>query len=77
MGEPRFEDQMRRLEEIVGRIESGEVGLDDSLELCQEASGLVKALRRKLSEAELKVEELSRDAGGELKLMKEEKREGE
>jgi exodeoxyribonuclease VII small subunit len=68
MARPRFEDQMRRLEEIVERIESGEVGLDDSINLCEEASGLVKALKKKLSEAELKVQELSKDSEGELKL---------
>jgi exodeoxyribonuclease VII small subunit len=68
MAELRFEEQMKRLEEIVLKIESGDVGLDDSIELCQEASGLVTALKKKLSEAELKVRELSRDSDGELKL---------
>ena len=68
MSELKFEDQMKKLEEIVVKIESGEVGLDDSIELCQEASELVKALKKKLSEAELKVRELSRDADGGLKL---------
>lgn len=68
MAELKFEDQMKRLEEIVLKIESGDVGLDDSIELCQEASELVTALKKKLSDAELKVKELSRDSDGELKL---------
>jgi len=72
MKELKFEEQMKRLEEIVGKIESGEVGLDDSIELCQEASGLVKALKKKLSEAELKVQELSKDSDGELGLSEDE-----
>lgn len=59
MDEPRFEEQMKRLEDIVAKIESGDVGLDDSIELCQEASGLVKALKKKLQQAELKVRELA------------------
>ena len=72
MKELKFEEQMKRLEEIVGKIESGEVGLDDSIELCQEASELVKALKKKLGEAELKVQRLSKDSDGELNLNDEE-----
>lgn len=70
-----FEGAMNRLEEIVAEIESGEVGLDRSIELCEEASRLVKTLKKRLTDAELKVKELTRDEQGELKV-DEEKEEG-
>lgn len=75
MGDLTFEDAMNRLEEIVVEIESGEVGLDRSIELCEEASRLVKTLKKRLTDAELKVKELTRDEEGKLKV-DEEKEEG-
>lgn len=75
MGDLTFEDAMNRLEEIVAEIESGEIGLDRSIELCEEASKLVKTLKKRLTDAELKVKELTRDEQGELKVV-EEKEEG-
>lgn len=67
MGELKFEDAMNRLEEIVTKIESGEIGLDESIKLCEEASRLVKDLKKKLTDAELKVKRLTRGPDGELK----------
>jgi exodeoxyribonuclease VII small subunit len=67
MGEKSFEDAMERLEEIVEKIESGEAGLDKSIELCEEAAKLVKSLKKRLNEAELKVKQLTRDEKGKLK----------
>jgi exodeoxyribonuclease VII small subunit len=68
MGKPSFENDMKKLEEIVDRIESGEVGLEDSIKLVEEASRLVGTLKKRLAEAELKVRELVRGPDGELKL---------
>jgi len=67
-----FEGAMNRLEEIVVEIESGEVGLDRSIELCEEASKLLKTLKKRLTDAELKVKKLTRDEQGELKVVEEE-----
>jgi len=67
MDDLKFEDAMNRLEEIVSKIESGEVGLEKSIELCEEASRLVEDLKKKLTDAELKVKKLTRGPEGELK----------
>lgn len=75
MGDLVFEDAMNRLEEIVAEIESGEVGLDRSIELSEEASKLVKTLKKRLTDAELKVKELARDEQGELKVVEEKEEE--
>jgi exodeoxyribonuclease VII small subunit len=68
MAKASFESDMKKLEEIVDRIESGEVGLEDSIKLVEEASRLVGTLKKRLAEAELKVRELVRGPDGELEL---------
>jgi exodeoxyribonuclease VII small subunit len=65
-GEPTFEKRLARLEEIVGRLESGEVGLDESLRLYAEGAELIKACRKVLGEAEKKIARLTETAGGGL-----------
>jgi len=66
-GEPTFEDRLARLEAIVTRLESAEVGLDESLKLYAEGAGLIKECRKTLTEAEKKIAKLTQDASGELK----------
>ena len=39
--EPRFEDALGRLEEIVRHLERGDLPLDDSLALYEEGTGLI------------------------------------
>ena len=67
MAEPKFEDALKRLEEIVSKMESGELSLDDSLKLFEEGVGLSRALNRRLDEAERRVEALMKDETGALK----------
>ena len=62
----KFEDELRDLEEIVNRIDSGELTLEDSIAAFERGVALVKSLNQKLNEVERKVELLTRDAGGEL-----------
>lgn len=52
---PTFEDNMKRLEQIVRAMERGDVPLDDSLKLFQEGTELVRNCRNMLNEAELQV----------------------
>lgn len=59
-----FEEAMKRLEEIVGRMEQGSVSLEESLALFEEGTGLVKQCSRKLDEAELKVVRLMKGPEG-------------
>jgi exodeoxyribonuclease VII small subunit len=53
-----FENALKRLEEIIQRLESGELSLDESLKLFEEGIELSRLCTKKLSEAESKVEKL-------------------
>ena len=59
-----FEQSMARLEEIVRRMEHGEVPLDEALRLFEEGTGLVASCTKLLDEAELKVVQMSKGADG-------------
>ncbi len=50
-----FEKNLVRLEEIVGKMERGELSLDDSLKLFEEGVKLSKECHQRLNEAENKV----------------------
>ena len=58
----KFEDAFARLSEIVGLLETGEAGLEESLDLYAEGMQLVQLCGRKLSEAEKKIESLKAEA---------------
>ena len=58
-----FEDAMGRLEEIVGLLERGECGLDQSLKLFEEGAKLAGQCEELLNKAEQKVSLLL--SGGE------------
>lgn len=64
----RFEERLADLEAIVARLEDGDVTLEDSLDLFQKGTEQIKELARILEEAERKVEILTRDASGSLKV---------
>ena len=59
-----FEENMARLEEIVGRLEKGDAQLSDSLALFEEGSKLVAACRKELDKAEQKVVKLMKGPDG-------------
>ncbi len=54
-----------RLERVVGELESGRLTLEQSIEKFAEGVRLAKDASRKLEEAERRVEQLVRSAGGE------------
>lgn len=54
-----FEDALAQLEQIVERIEGGEVGLEAALAEYERGVGLLKRCREVLKHAEQRVEELS------------------
>lgn len=56
--EAGFEDSVRRLTEIVGELEGGELPLEDSLKLFEEGVRLARTSRARLDAAEKRVEEL-------------------
>jgi len=63
-----FEDALKRLEEIVSQLESGEISLDESLKAFEEGRELVSFCLNKLDEAEQKVKKLEVGKDGKIKL---------
>jgi exodeoxyribonuclease VII small subunit len=53
-----FESSLKKLEEIVSKLEDGDISLEDSVKSFEEGIGLVKECQKQLSEAELKVKKL-------------------
>lgn len=56
------------MEEIVEAMEADDLPLEKLLAKYEEGSKLVKICREKLSEAELKITQLEKNAAGDLKL---------
>jgi exodeoxyribonuclease VII small subunit len=63
---PTFEAALKQLEEIVQRLEKGELPLEESLVLYEQGIRLSRLCHGKLEEAEGKIELLMKDARGEL-----------
>ena len=55
---------MKRLEEIVAKLEEGELTLDETLDLFEEGVKLSKFCMKKLQDAEKRIEILSKDENG-------------
>ena len=53
-----FEASLKKLDQIVGKLESGDISLEDSVKSFEEGIGLVKECQKQLSEAELRVKKL-------------------
>ena len=53
-----FESSLKKLEEIVSKLEDGDISLEDSVKSFEEGIGLVKVCQKQLSDAELKVKKL-------------------
>ena len=60
-----FEENMKRLEEIVSALERGDAALADSLALFEEGTRLAAACSAMLDEAEQKVVKLQKGPDGE------------
>lgn len=66
---PAFEKALERLEEIVEKMETGYLGLDESLALFEEGIRLARTCESRLSEVEKKVEELLEEDSGQLQTL--------
>jgi len=65
-GETRtFEAMMERLHELVGRLETGNLTLEESIQSFEEGMALVKKCTAVLSQAEQRILKLTRDATGQ------------
>jgi exodeoxyribonuclease VII small subunit len=61
-----FETAFSRLEEILNRLNTGTISLDDSLKLYEEADQLIRVCSHRLNEAERRIEILVKNRQGEL-----------
>ena len=62
-----FEAALKRLEEIVGALETGEMSLEESLKLFEEGVQISRFCSAKLEDAERRVEILLQDQKGQMK----------
>ena len=63
-----FEEALQKLESVVEAMESDDLPLETLLTKYEEGTNLAKMCQEKLAEAELKIQQLEKTAGGELKL---------
>jgi len=61
-------EDLARLEEIVRRLEADDVELDAALVLFEEGVARLRAARERLAAAELKVQTVLEEAGGDIRL---------
>ena len=59
--EVKFETQMKKLQQIVDKLEKDDVDLDESISLYEEGLKLSKSLKQQLQEFEKKIEALNSD----------------
>lgn len=63
-----FEDALKKLESIVEAMESEELPLETLVERYEEGVRLAQVCQARLAEAEVKIQQLEKDAAGEFKL---------
>jgi exodeoxyribonuclease VII small subunit len=66
MTDLKFEDCLARLEQIVSRLEAGNLPLEESLTIFEEGIGLARSCARYLEDAEKRIEVLTKDEAGAL-----------
>ena len=68
MAEIKFEEALKKLEKIIGELESGDLSLDESLKKYQEGIELARSCSQKLDSAKKKIDILSKNSKGEFEL---------
>ncbi len=63
---PDFERSLARLEEVVRKLESPQLSLDEAMGLFEEGVGLSRECQKQLEEAEGRVEILLKKADGKM-----------
>jgi exodeoxyribonuclease VII small subunit len=60
-GEPptTFEEALKRLDEVVARLDGGEVGLEEAVALFEQGQALLAVCRERLAAAQRRIEELT------------------
>lgn len=62
--EPTFEEALKKLENVVAKLESGEIMLEESIRLFEEGMKLSSLCQKRLDDADRKIETLLRQPGG-------------
>lgn len=62
--EPTFEEALKSLENVVAKLESGEIKLEESIRLFEEGMKLSSLCQKRLDDADRKIEILLRKPGG-------------
>ena len=65
IGELSFEEAITGLTDIVGKIEQGQIPLQDSLEQYEKGMALIKHCRTVLQNAEERIEKITKEGEGE------------
>jgi exodeoxyribonuclease VII small subunit len=65
---PPFEEALQKLEAVVEAMETGDLPLETLIARYEEGTRLAKVCQEKLAEAELKIQQLEKNAAGEMKL---------
>ena len=63
-----FEEALKKLETIVEAMESGDLPLETLMARYEEGTSLAKICQTKLAEAELKIQQLEKNAAGDFTL---------
>jgi len=63
-----FEEALKKLETIVEAMESEDLPLESLLAKYEEGTRLAKVCQEKLAEADLRIQQLDKNASGEMKL---------
>jgi len=61
----KFEEAMQRLDAIVEAMESGQIGVEESIAKYEEAMGLAAHCRQILDQAEQRIQKIQLDAAGQ------------
>lgn len=64
----QFEEAFKRLDEIVTKLESGDLSLEESMTFFEEGITLTKTCKTRLEAAEQKIQLLLKDSDGNLTL---------
>ena len=65
---PWFSKDLERLEQIVRKLESQDLDLDEALKLFEEGVERLRAVRERLAAAEVRVRQVIADQAGALRL---------
>ncbi len=66
MAKDSFEKDIQRLEDIVAKMEEGDIPLDESMKLFEEGVKLSRLCSERLDKAEKKVEIITADKNGNI-----------